>query len=158
MASAGALAGCGGTTDDPKEAHPTAAQIEHNEEVAEKQAEAQELAKDRELLSTIEAGSQQEAAEAKAQKIEALARARAKKTEEKAAKRAKETEKAAEANAKKRVEAYEAEAKRKREATRKREADERKEAERKAASTLDERPSTKVETSPTKLERGKAPN
>jgi hypothetical protein len=159
LISTGSLAGCGGdTASSSKEAQPSAAQIEHSEEVAEKQAEAQELAKDRELLTSVEAGSQEEAAETKAKKIEAAAKARAKKKEEQAAKRAKEKEKAAEANAKKREEAYEAQAKQKLEATRQREADERKEAERKAAGTVNTRPSTNVETAPARALQGKTPS
>ncbi|HYM54641.1 MAG TPA: hypothetical protein VES97_04720 [Solirubrobacteraceae bacterium] len=121
--AAGALAGCASSSTESTAAKPSGAIIERNErnEVAAslQREEAAETAKNRELLSELEAKKREEAAEAKAKKTEQAAVAKAKKREKAAALAAKKKEQAAEENAKKKEQAAKAEAKKKQEAAKK---------------------------------------
>ena len=121
LVASAAIAGCGtGAASPAKGGGLSAAAIERNEEAAQSQQEAAELAKDHELLVAIESKKREEAASENAKHTEAVAAARAKKKEQAAAKKAKKREEEAEANAKKREKALEAEARKKREAAAKR--------------------------------------
>jgi hypothetical protein len=110
------LVGCGESSGAAKDG-ASGANIERSErnEVAAslQREEAAETARNRELLSEMEAKTREEAAEAAAKKTEATARAKAKKREKAAAKEAELKERTAEENAKKKQQALQAEAKRK---------------------------------------------
>lgn len=105
VAAAGLLTGCARSSTESTTA-PSGSIIERNErnEVASslRQEEAAETAKDRELLSELEAKQREEAAEVTAKRTEAKATAKAKKREKAAEVAAKHKEEAAEAAAKKR--------------------------------------------------------
>ncbi len=120
----GVMAGCG-AAKAKKGSEPSAAEVEHSEELAQHKQEAAETTSDQELLVRIEAKKREEAAEENAQRTEALAAARAKKKEQAAVREAKHKEKLAEANAKKREEASKAAAKKVKEEEQRKLADER---------------------------------
>jgi hypothetical protein len=104
LAVALVLGGCGGAGRTEKEAKLSGSELEPGERSAqgeESKREAAELAKNRELLSLLEAKRREEAAEANAKRLEAQANKRAKKREAAAAKKAAERVRTAQENIKK---------------------------------------------------------
>ncbi len=99
----GTIVGCGSSNQSGAGGHvePSAEGVERSEEAEQKKAEAAEIVKDRELLSTVEGKKREETAEANAKHKEAVAAAKAKKREQAAEKAVKKKEAEAAARIKK---------------------------------------------------------